>query len=146
MNKGQRGIVALLTVISALLPGCSVGMALSGQEDPDLSVLRAGETRGAIEMQFGSPVNEWIDDGKSHCLYSYTLGNEPSAGRALAHGAMDVLTLGLWEVVGTPIEAGAAKENAHSIMVVYDAEERVVSINRGAVKEEDDVKVETTEP
>ena len=39
-------------------------------------------------------------------------GSEPAmrvraspAARAVLHGGMDVLTLGLWEVVGTPLEA-----------------------------------------
>ena len=37
-------------------------------------------------------------------LYEYEIGNKPSAGRAIGHGVMDILTLGLWEIIGTPIE------------------------------------------
>lgn len=35
--------------------------------------------------------------------------------RAAGHGAMDVMTLGLWEVVGTPVE-GAISNNRHFIV------------------------------
>jgi hypothetical protein len=35
--------------------------------------------------------------------------------RAAGHGAMDVITLGLWEVVGTPVE-GAISNNRHYII------------------------------
>jgi hypothetical protein len=38
-----------------------------------------------------------------------TVRNEPSAGRAIGHGVMDVLTLGLWEIVGTRLKAFKAK-------------------------------------
>ena len=112
-------IVMRAAIALALLPlaGCSVGMALSGENDPDLSVLRVGTSRGEVEMQLGRPAAEILaDDGLTYATYAYSLGNQPSAGRAVAHGVMDVLTLGLWEVVGTPVEAAAGKENEHAVI------------------------------
>jgi hypothetical protein len=38
-------------------------------------------------------------------VYEYELGNKPSAGRAVGHAVMVVLTLGIWEVIGRLIEA-----------------------------------------
>jgi hypothetical protein len=93
-----------------LLTACSVGMALSGDRNPDIGAVRVGSTRGEAEMHLGSPVRSRAGgDGTRIDLYEYEIGNEPSAGRAVAHGAMDVLTFGLWEVAGTPIEAVQAK-------------------------------------
>ena len=40
---------------------------------------------------------------------------------------MDVLTLGLWEVVGTPIEGFSG--DTFTVSIEYDADERVTSIN-----------------
>ena len=109
-------------------------MALSGQKDPDLSVISIGESRGVIEIQLTKIVRERVlPDGSSEVFYEYTLGNEPSVGRALGHGVMDVLTLGLWEVAGTPIEGIAANERVHQIMIHYDARQRVTSVNRAPV-------------
>jgi hypothetical protein len=49
--------------------------------------------------------------GRRTDIYEYELGNEPSAGRAVAHGVLDLLTRGLWEVVGTPVEAIQGKKS-----------------------------------
>ena len=56
----------------------------------------------------------WID------TYLLVKGNESSAGRAIGHGVMDVLTLGLWEVIGTPIEAVAGTEKHDRFVIYYD--------------------------
>ncbi len=41
---------------------------------------------------------------------------------------MDVLTLGLWEVIGTPTELILSGDK-HEVTVVYDADGRLVSVN-----------------
>jgi hypothetical protein len=111
--------------------GCSVGMAMSGKEEPNLGAFRVGSPRGEVELQLGSPVSTVTNpDGGQTDIYEYELGNKPSAGRAAAHAAMDVLTLGIWEIVGTPIEAFQGE--THRLMIVYDAQDRVVSMNRAA--------------
>lgn len=134
----------LLVIVPVLwLSGCSVGMALSGQKAPDMSVLSIGQTRGVIETQFGQPVSSFnMDDGNTYVTYAYSTGNEPSAGRAVAHGVMDVLTLGLWEVVGTPVEAIAGQDEEHAIVVVYNNQGVVVGVNEpGSLRREDEVAV-----
>jgi hypothetical protein len=60
--------------------------------------------------------------------YEYEIGNEPSAGRAVAHGVLDVLTLGIWEIVGTPVEAIQGKKN--QLTIYYDSNNRVMAINQ----------------
>lgn len=98
---------ALVVMVSAcFLSACSVGMALDGQKDPDLSVVKTHANRTDIELQLGSPIHvNTTPDGNIRAVYEYEVGNEPNTGRAVAHGVMGVLTLGLWEVVGTPVEA-----------------------------------------
>jgi len=48
------------------------------------------------------------------------------AARAFFHGAADVFTFGLWEVIGTPAEA-IFSGSKMKVEVVYDAEDRVMS-------------------
>ena len=48
-----------------------------------------------------------------------------SAARALMHGVLDVSTCGLWEVVGTPIEACVDEDKYFTIKVLYDEKENV---------------------
>ena len=118
------GLLAAVVSVS----GCSVGMALSGEENPDLAVCRVGAEKSDIEAQLGPPTTvRSLPDGGQSCTYDYEIGNEPSAGRAVAHGAMDFLTLGIWEVVGTPVEAVQGKR--YQMTVSYDAEGRAQQIS-----------------
>jgi hypothetical protein len=130
---GHNPIILILNLfLCGLLvgiTGCSVGMALSGKKDPNLGALRVGATRGEVELQLGNPVSSvTTEDGKRVDIYEYEIGNEPSAGRAIAHGVMDILTWGLWEVVGTPVEG--LKGNKYQISIAYDSDNRVIAINQ----------------
>ncbi len=123
----QRTIAAVL--LSASLAGCSVGMALSGEETPDLSVVKIGAARDDVELQLGQPhkVAE-LENGAREAAYKFEVGNDPNAIRAIGHGALDVASLGLWEIVGTPIEASTGKER--EISVTYDEYETVTKIEQ----------------
>jgi hypothetical protein len=119
-----------LLAIGALWSGlsaCSVGMALSGEDNPDLGAVRMGAQRGEVELHLGAPIKTVsLQDGRRADVYEYQIGNEPSAGRAIGHGAMDVLTLGLWELVGTPIEGFQGE--TYQATITYDRDDRVVEI------------------
>ena len=113
------------------LCGCSVGMALSGKEEPNLGAIRVGSTRGEVEMHLGSPFTSTsLEDGMRIDIYEYEIGNEPSAGRAIGHGVMDVLTFGIWEIVGTPIEGVQGEKR--QLTIKYDADDHVKSITGSA--------------
>lgn len=116
-----------MMIISCLfLAGCSVGMAMSGKKEPQLGAVRAGATRGEVELQLGHPVEAHEENGRRVDIYEYEIGNEPSAGRAIGHGVMDVLTLGLWEVAGTPIEA--TQGDKKRLAITYDDNDIVTHV------------------
>lgn len=124
----MKKIVLLLVLVSEL-SGCSVYMAAAGKREPNLSAFAVGSTRGQVEQQLGTPASSnTFANGDREDLYEYLLDNEPSPGRAVAHGAADVLTLGLWEVIGTPIEAGS-QGTKKQIRIIYDAQNKVKAIN-----------------
>lgn len=56
------------------------------------------------------------------CARAYSTGAK--AGRAVFHGAADLVTLGLWEIVATPTE-GAFSGDEMVYRVRYDANENV---------------------
>jgi hypothetical protein len=124
-----RHVIATLLTASIWVPlqACSVGMALSGSENPDLGAIRVGVSRGEVELHLGSAVKTTpLPDGRHADVYQYEIGNEPSAGRAVGHGVMDVLTLGIWEIVGTPIEA--VQGETYSATITYDESDKVADI------------------
>lgn len=87
---------------------CSVYMAANQPEEKDIDLFTVGTPRSLLLAEFGKPaVSETRDDGKKYEVFSFTQGysDGAKAGRAILHGTADVLTLGLWEVVGTPSEA-----------------------------------------
>ena len=117
--------IAILALV--LLGGCSVGMAVSGKPNPNLSAVHVGASRSEVELQLGSPVAVAAGSGKLVTnIYEYEIGNEPSGARAIGHGVMDFLTLGIWEVVGTPIEGFQGEK--HRLTITYDATDHVTSV------------------
>lgn len=115
----------LIVLFALLISSCSVGMALHGRPDTDLSVLKTGEDRGIVRANLGSPESVTTNmDTFIACK-----GKEASTGRAIGHGIMDVLTLGLWEVIGTPVEAVSdSSGECRRIVVEYNDNNKVVNI------------------
>lgn len=126
-------IASGLTVCAAgVLSGCSVGMALSGSPNPNLGAVRTGATRGEIELHLGSPIRSTLlDNGHRADVYEYEVGNEPSAGRAAGHAVMDVLTLGVWEIIGTPVEGVQGEK--YNATIMYDENDKVVDLKTAKV-------------
>lgn len=113
--------------IFLVLNACSVGLALRGQEDPDLHVVRIGAARADVEKQLGKPVGTVsLVQGMTAEAYAYQIHNEPSVARAFGHALVDLVTLFIWEAVGTPMERG--HERKHYLAVRYGAEGKVLSI------------------
>jgi hypothetical protein len=117
-----------------MLPGCSVGMAASGHEQMDTTVAFPGSNRAVIVSKLGPPeTSQKQEDGKIVDSYLIKKGNEKSSGRAWAFAGLDLLTLGLWEVVATPYEL-AQGEETYRMLITYDTEGNVVEVQRMGTK------------
>ena len=116
------GCLASLTMLS----GCSVFMAAKQPPKKDLSVLKKGTARNEVIAELGSP--EWSEkvEGKTTDVFSFRQGYSKGAkvGRAAFHGVADVFSFGLWEVIGTPVEAIADGEQI-KLQIKYDEDDRV---------------------
>lgn len=122
---------AIGVFICLFITGCAVGMAMSGKEQKDTSILFPGSPRQVVIAKLGPPETSTKDkEGNYVDSYLIIKGNAPSTGRAVAHGALDVLTLGLWEVVGTPLEMGAGNEEASRYIIYYDNTEKIKDIQK----------------
>ena len=106
--------------------GCSVVMAAKQPDEKNIDLFAQGTSRDSLLAEFGPPINSENRDGKKTDIFKFIQGYSTGAkaGRALFHGAADVFTLGLWEVVGTPVE-GAFDGDEMAFKVTYDASDRV---------------------
>ena len=104
----MKRFILVLLVIMALFgqEGCAVFMAARQPVKKDLSLFKVGTPRSSLIAEFGSPVVSDMRDGKKYEIFKFTQGYSGPAkvGRAFLHGGADVVTLGAWEVVGTPTE------------------------------------------
>jgi hypothetical protein len=111
-----------LVAIFGLLTSCSVVMAAK-KEGTSIDKVQACHSRGQF-LSCGAIIvsSERLCTGELVETYQFQK-ERGSAARALMHGALDVSTLGLWEVVGTPIEVCVDEKTYFSIRVYYDENE-----------------------
>jgi hypothetical protein len=125
--RGAASVAAL--IVASLFSGCAVYMAAHQPDVKDLNVLSVGQPRARLIAELGPPVSTYTTNGVRTDIFSFTQGYSggAKAGRAVLHGAADVATLGLWEVVGTPTE-GYFSGTQLSAQVTYDAQDRVTAV------------------
>jgi len=131
----------ILILFPLLLQSCSVGMALSGHKQRDISTFYVGADRLFVHGRTGFPDSSIQDkDGKWIDTYLIISGDEPSAGRAIGYGALDVITLGLWEVIGTPLELAVGSEDHDRFEIFYDENDKIERLERFNRKPHPDYK------
>ena len=115
---------------SVVLSGCAVVMAAKQPDYKNVDLFKVGTPRGALLGEFGHPTaTDTKPDGTKCDTFSFTQGYSggAKAGRAFAHGIADLLTLGLWEVIGTPTEAVFSGSTV-GYQACYDKEDRVQTV------------------
>ena len=128
MSRFMSQAVTLLSLgtVVATSSGCSVMMAARAPERVDMNVLNLGEPRGRVVSELGVPVQTREGDVGGSDVFSFKQGYSlpERMGRAAFHGVADVATIGLWEIVGTPMETSLQGEEVR-VQVDYDNNDRV---------------------
>lgn len=123
-----------VVLVGLCFADCSVGMAASGNKEQDTSIIFPGSTRAVIMSKLGPPdTTKTLDDGKVEETYLIKQGNEASSGRAWANAGLDLLSLGIWEVVATPYELAQSEEKSRWI-ITYDDKGNVVGVQKMGAK------------
>lgn len=116
------GLLAL-----ASLSSCSVIMAAK-KEGVDVSQIQACRSRGQILATGIQPIEcQRISDDEFLEVYQVQRPRG-SAARAFMHGTLDVCTLGVWEAIGTPIEACIDQKEFYCLKITYDNCENIRKI------------------
>jgi hypothetical protein len=120
----MRRILVIILVWPLLLNACSA--AISHQRDKKrqeiLQKVAVGAPRSEVIKTLGQPKGK---DGEHVDFHTVCL---PRKGVAGLHVAMDVLTVGFWELVGTPLEASRDCDVKGDIAVVYDDKNVAIAI------------------
>jgi hypothetical protein len=122
-------MLVALACAAVTVGGCAAVKATQQPPKKDLGVLSEGTARTHVIAELGAPT--WSDERGGDIVdvfafkQGYTKGVK--AGRALIHGAADVATFGLWEVVGIPAEMLADGTDVR-VEVHYDAKQVVRSV------------------
>jgi hypothetical protein len=125
----MRGLfkIILCLLLSVCLSSCSAVMAARGSPSPNLGAVSTSKKRAEIEVHLGTPIKTTaLENGDRIDVYQYEVGNEPSPGRAVGNAALSLMTLGLWEIAGTPIEASAG--DTYTATITYDKNDVVKDI------------------
>jgi hypothetical protein len=125
----RKKIICLVSLFALLIIpnfGCSVFMAAKQPSEKNVDLFKVGTSRSMLLAEFGSPTVSEVRNEKKSEIFKFVQGYSSGvkASRAFFHGAADVVTWGLWEVVGTPAEAVfSGDEMAYE--VTYDDKDRI---------------------
>ncbi len=121
-----NGIISLSAFMS-IFTSCSVVMA-ANKSGTSIDKVQASRSRGQV-LSYGPTIISTEKLSTGELVETYQFKKEKgSAARALMHGALDVCTLGVWEVVGTPVEACMDEEKFFVVKIFYDSKENVIKM------------------
>lgn len=122
------GVVALALAVT--MSGCGPVMEARRPDPVDLSQFKPGEQRFDVVKVLGAPTTS-VPNGSNSCdiykLYTHGPSSAGKAAYAFGEGVTDVFTLGLAEVLWTPVEAGT-KNSLYTVSFCYDKDSKLVSV------------------
>ncbi len=106
--------------------GCAVMMAANAPGKKNMGVLTPGVSRSQVVAELGPPVQSRKYGWGAKDVFAFKQGYSTPAkvSRSVVHGAADFMTLGLWEIAGTPLEGSLQGEDVRA-EVAYDASDTV---------------------
>lgn len=111
--------LGILSMTLCTATSCSVAMA-ANTSGTSITKVQGCRSRAEFVAAGGKVMtSQRLPNGDLEELFQFSK-EQGSAGRALMHAVMDVWTFGLWEVIGTPIEACNSKEY-FSVKVISDS-------------------------
>ena len=143
-NGGIMKLNFAVVCSTLALCGCSTVMEANRPTSVSIKEYKYSDKRFDVVSKLGAPLASEKQDSQSCDLYKlYTHGHSGAAKGAIVAGSAvaDVLTLGLFEVVGTSAQA-ASKSKLHNVMFCYDQDNRLVALKNDGV----DVDIRSAAP
>lgn len=113
--------IIILSIILLLNTGCSEVMASSGKVEPNLGLLTKGSSISHTSAIIGeNPIKTEKRNNTEVYTYKLVRGNDPSPVRAVIWGALGLMTLGISELILTPVEL--VRGQTYYLIVEYEDE------------------------
>ena len=123
----MKSLLSIVLVGIILLSGCSVFMAAK-KEGVSIDELSQCRTRSCVISKGAVPTKTEKNE-QGDTIEAYTVqARKGSTARAVMHGVLDVFTLGIWEVAGTPIEGSMGEKKNYSVKIIYDKDENIKKV------------------
>lgn len=121
--------LSLVALLIFSLGGCSVYMAAHQPDEKNVGLFAVGTPRSFLIAEFGQPASSEVKNGQKYEIFRFTQGysSGAKAGRAFAEGVADLMTLGVAEVITTPVES-IANGNLIAYGVIYDNNDLVIKV------------------
>jgi hypothetical protein len=127
----MKRVIAIVATTGLALSSCAPVMEANRPDPVDLSQFHVGQHRLDVVKVLGAPVAS-VNDGPKSCdvyqLYTHGPSGVGKAGIAFVEGVADVFTLGLAEVISTPVEAGT-KNSLHAVTMCYSQDGTLLSVD-----------------
>lgn len=123
MNKAS----SMFLPLCLLLTSCSVYTAVNKPGKKDFNVLNVGTPRDVVLGEFGPPISSTKnDEGELVEYWSFRQGDTrgEKMGKAASHAALDVVTLGFWELLGTNFD----EKDLLTYVITFDRDEKVKAV------------------
>ena len=124
----MKWLTLLIAATVWFLAGCSALIARAGQHS---DILKRGTAQDTVRARLGTPVRTYKDRHFHHAHDVYVVkGKIGDNRRADKHLMWDTITVGLWEIVGTPVEVirtPIAMLTTKKLIVGYDEQCKVVA-------------------
>ena len=128
MIRNKSPYFASICAAVFLLSGCSVKMAANIEQSHQGSTLSFGRDRAFVISQIGQPLK--TETRKNRIVDTYELQrNSKGWGyfRSGLYGFLDFFSIGLWEIIGTPLESFI--QTNEQVTIEYDENNQIFKVH-----------------
>ncbi len=120
MSNYRYILIIFLSLLILSFSGCSVYMA-GTKEGATIEDISESKSRAEIIYNDDVEIVDTKRDENGNVLHEdyFLLKPQGSIARAALHGVFDVFTLGLWEIIGTPVEQHMGKKVYVPVRIYY---------------------------
>lgn len=120
MSDNKYILIILLSLLILSFSGCSVYMA-GTKEGVTIEDISKSKSRAEVIYKDDVEIVDTKRDENGNVLHEdyFLLKPQGSFARAALHGLFDVMTIGLWEIIGTPVEQHMGEKVYVPVRIYY---------------------------